>query len=73
VRGFQFYEIYDHAGQLKSKFFLDVEFYVHERDSLESLAQGAGLEVETWYGNYDRAAYSQTASPVIIGILKSKR
>lgn len=70
VRGSQFYEIYDRQGQLHSKFFVDLEFYVHDRESFESLALEAGFQLESLYGSYAREEYDPAESPVIIEVLR---
>ena len=69
VRGRQFYEVYDSTDGLRDSSFLDIAFYAHDRGSFESLAGDAGFRVVDLYGNYDRSAFDETASPVMIWVL----
>lgn len=70
VTGYQFYEFYDKDGQFLSKSFLDIRFYVHSRESFESLAVEVGFKIESLYGSYACAAYNENTSPVMIWTLR---
>ena len=69
VSGYQFYEEYGPDGQLRAKSYLDINFYLHDRDSFETLVQAAGFRVEALYGSYARETYQTPTSPVMIWIL----
>jgi SAM-dependent methyltransferase len=69
VSGYQFYEIYDENGRLLSKSFLDIKFYVHDRESFESLSVDSGFQVESLYGSYSWEGFNEDTSPVMIWIL----
>jgi SAM-dependent methyltransferase len=70
VRGYQLYEIFDKDLRMKSRFFVDLAFYVHDRESFEALAAGAGFTVESLYGAYDRTEFDREQSPVMIWSLR---
>jgi len=72
VRGYQLYEIYDRDFRMQSRFFLDLVFYVHDRESFEALAAGAGFSVEALYGTYGRAGFDKGQSPVMIWTLRRR-
>lgn len=69
VNGKQFYEIYDSSDRLRESSYLDIAFYAHDRASFESLAGDAGFRVVDLYGSYDRSAFDETISPVMIWVL----
>jgi SAM-dependent methyltransferase len=70
VRGYQLYEIYDRDFSMQSRFFLDLAFFVHDRESFETLASEAGFSVEALYGSYDRTEFDREQSPVMIWSLR---
>lgn len=70
VIGYQFYEVYDMKGQLVSKSFLDLTFYVHYKQNFELLLQNTGFKVVSLYGDYAYGKYDEKTSPVMIWILK---
>ena len=72
VRGHQFYELYDAGGALTTKLVLDIGFYLHYRDAFEALAVEAGFEVEALYGDYARAPFEESSSPVMIWVLRAR-
>lgn len=70
VRGYQFYEMYDEKGQFLSKLFLDIKFYVHDKESFESLSVDTGFQVESLYGSYSWEEFHEDTSPVMIWTLR---
>ena len=69
VKGAQFYELYDAEGRLQSKRFVDLQFFVHTRESFETLACSQGYGVAAVYGDYARAEFQAEASPFMIWVL----
>jgi len=72
VRGYQLYEVYDRSFRMKRRFFVDLAFYVHDRQSFETLAAGAGFSVESLCGTYERAEFDEAKSPVMIWTMKRR-
>ena len=70
VRGTQIYEIYNAAGERQDKWSMDLQFYLHTRESFEELARAGGFQIEALYGDYERAAFQPESSPFIIWVLK---
>jgi len=66
VKGAQFYEIYNPEGILQSKCYTDIQFFIHYRETFETLIQSQGYKVHALYGNYDRAAFEPDKSPFMI-------
>jgi SAM-dependent methyltransferase len=69
VKGYQFYEEYNVGGRLQSKLFLDIEFYLHDRASIEQLIADTGFQVEALYGDYSGGVFRPDTSPVMIWCL----
>jgi len=72
VTGAQFYELYDRDGVMQSKRFVELRFYLHSKETFESLAQSQGYRVAALYGNYERAAFQPEKSPFLIWILSKQ-
>ena len=70
VTGAQFYELYDTGGLLISKRYLELQFYVHDRESFETLALANGFEVTALYGDYSRNEFDAGRSPFMIWSLR---
>jgi SAM-dependent methyltransferase len=70
VSRLQFFEFFGHDGRLVWKRLLPMEFVFVERAEFERLAAGAGFRVAQLYGNYERAAFDATTSPVMIWVLE---
>jgi SAM-dependent methyltransferase len=69
VKGAQFYEIFAADGVMVNKWSLDLQFYLHTRDSFEEMARAQGFQVEALYGDYERAAFTADRSPFMIWVL----
>jgi len=69
VQGFQFYELYAADGTIQSKRFVEIQFFVHTRESFETLACSQGYVVTTLYGDYARNEFQAEASPFMIWVL----
>ena len=69
VKGFQFYELYAADGTMQSKRFVEIQFFVHTRESFETLARSQGYVVTTLYGDYARNEFQAEDSPFMIWVL----
>jgi SAM-dependent methyltransferase len=72
VRGTQFYEVYDTNGIMCSKSFLDVQFYLYEKDAFQELVESQGFEVLNLYGDYSYGPFQANESPFMIWVLGNK-
>lgn len=72
VRGAQFYELYDSNGHMQSKRFAEIEFFLHSRETFESLALSQGFSVVALYGDYARAEFHPDKSPFMIWVLRKQ-
>ena len=72
VTGAQFYELYDRGGVMQSKRCVELRFYLHTRETFESLAQSQGFRVVALYGDYERAAFQPEKSPFMIWVLSKQ-
>ena len=72
VRGAQFYELYDPNGQMQSKRFVEIEFFLHSRETFETLARSQGFSVVALYGDYARAEFDSEQSPYMIWVLRQQ-
>jgi SAM-dependent methyltransferase len=72
VRGAQFYELYDPNGQMQSKRFAEIEFFLHSRETFESLALPQGFSLVALYGDYARAEFDPDKSPFMIWVLRKQ-
>jgi SAM-dependent methyltransferase len=72
VSGMQFYELFDRNGSVQWKRYLKIMFYLHSKDSFESLARSQAYQIEALYGDYDRSAFQPQASPFMIWILRKQ-
>ncbi|MGD2026512.1 MAG: class I SAM-dependent methyltransferase [Anaerolineales bacterium] len=71
VSGMQFVEVYDAAGVLIEKRFVELAFYLHNPISFESMLERAGFSVSTKFGDYQRAPFNPETSPFVIWELES--
>lgn len=69
VTGAQCYELYDRDGVMQSKRFVELRFYLHSKETFESLAQSQGYRVVALYGDYERAAFQPEKSPFLVWVL----
>lgn len=65
----QFFEYYGPEGQLIWKQLLPMEFEFIEGDQFETMANSTGFRVSDLYGDYQRAAFDPSKSPVMIWVL----
>ena len=70
VQAAQLYELYDTAGRLTEKRWLDVRFRLVERDEFQALAEAAGFRVVALHGDYARAPFAAESSPFMIWVLE---
>jgi len=73
VSGTQFYEIYDADGIMRSKSFVDIQFYLHERGEFQKLVEPEGFRVLALYGDYSHSLFEEDKSPFMIWVLGNKR
>ena len=69
VKGTQFWEVYDQNGVMKRKSFLDVQFYLHQQEEFQKLAQSQGFHLVNLYGDYSYAEFHRETSPFMIWVL----
>jgi hypothetical protein len=70
VQATQLYEWYDETGLLTGKRKLDVRFRLVSHDEFRAQIESAGFTVEALYGDYERASFDPTTSPVMIWCLR---
>ncbi len=70
VEAMQFYEEYSAEGVLTSKRLLELRFRLSGRMEFEALARIAGFEVQSFYGDYSCAPFTDD-SPFMIWILEN--
>lgn len=66
----EFFEVYDPANVMEARHMVELTFRMLAGAQFESMAARAGFEVEALYGNYDRSAFDQQASPFMIWVLR---
>lgn len=69
VKGAQIYEIFNAAGEMQEKWSLDLQFYLHTRESFEELIHAQAFQVEALYGDYERTPFHSESSPFMIWVL----
>jgi len=69
VKGIQFYELYDADGIMHSKRFIEIQFFIHTRESFEALVFSQGYRILALYGDYGRTGFQSEISPSMIWIL----
>jgi SAM-dependent methyltransferase len=69
VTGKQVYKIYDVNGLRLSKSSIDIQFYLHEKDSFEELVKSVGFNVVEIYGDYSYSPFDTDKSPFMIWVL----
>lgn len=72
VSGAQFYELYGADGVMQSKRFVDLQFFVHSRESFETLAQSQGFRIAALYGDYAQSEFQPEKSPFMIWMLSTQ-
>jgi len=66
VNGLQFVEVYDAAGVLVEKRFVEVNFFLHQPADFEALLASAGFRIVNRFGDYQRALFDAEKSPFTI-------
>ncbi|MCB2179606.1 class I SAM-dependent methyltransferase [bacterium] len=66
VSGMQFVEVYDAAGVMMEKRFVEIAFVLHDLAVFEEMLADAGFEIKARYGNYQRGAFDPETSPYVI-------
>lgn len=69
VHAWQFYEHYDQHGTLQKKSMLPLRFALLPRVEFETLAEAAGFQVLSFYGDYTYAPFQEETSPYMIWVL----
>jgi SAM-dependent methyltransferase len=69
VKGAQFYELYNPDGILQSKRLVGIQFFVHFRETFETLIRSQGYKVMALYGDYERIEFQPERSPFMIWVL----
>ncbi|HNB70995.1 MAG TPA: class I SAM-dependent methyltransferase [Acidobacteriota bacterium] len=69
VKGAQFYELYDTSGVMQSKWFVDLEFYLHQKNDFSKLIQSIGFSTLNLYGDYSHSAFVENSSPFMLWVL----
>jgi SAM-dependent methyltransferase len=69
VHAWQFYEHYDQQGRLQEKSMLEIRFALPQRAGFETLAEAAGFQVLSFYGDYAYTAFQEETSPYMIWVL----
>jgi SAM-dependent methyltransferase len=66
VSGMQFVEVYDPAGVMIEKRYVDIQFYLHKPSDLENMLAEVGFKIMARYGDYQRAPFDADTSQFII-------
>jgi SAM-dependent methyltransferase len=66
VSGYQFYEIYDSTGLMQSKQFVEINFYMHQKNEFEEMLKSAGFKVQALYGDYSYGEFREDESLFMI-------
>ena len=66
VNGMQFVEVYDAAGVMVEKRFVEIEFSLLAPSEFEAMAAAAGFTVAARFGDYQRAPFDPDTSPFVI-------
>jgi len=72
VTGLQFYELYDRHGEMQAKRFVNLQFFLHSKESFETLAYSQGFTVVALYGDYMRTEFHPEKSPFMIWVLRKQ-
>ncbi len=70
VKGAQFYEIFAPDGMMQSKRLVELEFFLHTKDSFEKLIDTQGFHILSLYGDYSRSEFLSDVSPFMIWVIK---
>lgn len=62
----QFFEHFNHAGEMVKKKLLNMQFEFIEQEQFAHAASQAGFRVRNLFGDYDRNEFSASSSPVMI-------
>ena len=69
VTGTQFYDLCNSDGVRQSQRSVEIQFYLHARETFESLARAEGYQVTALYGDYERIAFQPDTSPSMVWVL----
>jgi len=59
------YDLYE-DGRMLERYFEGGEVYVHTPDGIRRLLEGAGFEVEAWYGDHQKQAFTEKSGMMVI-------
>ena len=71
VNGMQFVEVYDAAGLMVEKRFVEISFYLHQPDRFEEMLSEAGFRIVQRFGDYELTAFDPETSPFVIWELEA--
>jgi SAM-dependent methyltransferase len=66
VSGMQFVEVYDAAGVMVEKRFVEINFYLHQIPDLETLLASSSFRIVKRFGDYQQAPFDPEKSPYAI-------
>ncbi len=73
VSGIQFYEGYDKGHNLVWKKFLNINFYLFQKEEFQGLIERSGFKIIDLYGDYKYSSFDEEISPYIIWKLKKDK
>lgn len=73
VTGMQFVEVYDAAGVLVEKRFVEISFSLLPPKDFEAMAAEAGFKVVERFGDYQRSPFDPETSPFVIWALAAAK
>jgi SAM-dependent methyltransferase len=69
LNGYEFFEVYDGRGVMRSKRMLETRFRLINKAEFEALATLLGFKVAALYGDYDYSPFQEGVSPFMIWVL----
>ncbi len=66
----QTYRVFDAAGRLVDERAISLRFVLPDAVSLTGMAEAAGLELQSVFGDYDESPYAPASSPFIVAVLR---
>ena len=72
MTAFQFYEMYDSNGLMKSKHVLELKYRLTGKEEFEELVESEGFKITALYGDYSYSEFQQETSPFMIWVLQKR-
>jgi ubiquinone/menaquinone biosynthesis C-methylase UbiE len=66
----QFFELFDGNGAMQRRQYSELRFRLTTRDEFQTMAESVGFRVSALYGDYEYADFDDSASPVMIWVLR---